>query len=146
MNKPVFKMKVDALFANVDKYIENVPNEINDEVAKEIPSIQSNTKKMVKGALTKGNGVDVGIYKKSIKLENSSTGKDEIKFVVGATKPHYRLSHLLEHGHKMTPNKHFYRNVPYTRSIPHILPAQDYVDDAVISLYKKALDKALKGK
>lgn len=140
---------IETKFSGIDiaeNYLLTVPNEINNEVSKEIKPIENKTKRMIKSALTKGNGVDVGIYKKSIKFKDFSKSKDEINFKIGAVKPHYRLSHLLEHGHKMVPNKHFYRHVQRTKAIPHILPAQDYVDKAVMSLYEKAIEMALKGK
>lgn len=135
------------LSSNIDdviEYFKVVPTKITEKVNKEIPSIRKETKSMVKQHLTKGNGVDIGIYKNSIIVKNLTRKKDEIHFQVGANKPHHRLTHLLEHGHRMIPNKYFYRNVSKTKAIPHIKQGQDYADKAVENLYWKAIDLALK--
>lgn len=142
----LIKSKFQSDIKDVEHFLENVPNTIINEVNNEAPKIKTESKKIVKNHLTKGNGVDVGIYKKSISMKSLSRNKGEIHFAVGAEKPHYRLSHLLEHGHDMVPNSHFYRHVSRTKAIPHILPAQEYADAAVVKLYEKALDKALEGK
>lgn len=124
-------------------YFENVSKDISKKVNEDIPNIQKDTKKVVKSHLSKGNGVDKGIYKRSIVYRNLSNSEQIVHFQVGGNKKHYRLTHLLEHGHKMIPNKHFYRHVVRTKAIPHIQYGQDYADKAVENLYEKAIELAL---
>lgn len=131
-------------FKEVVDFLEQVPRETMIEVNREIPSIKKESKDRVKEKLTPGNGVNVGVYKKSLVIRNLASNDQEIHFQVGGNKKHYRLTHLLEHGHRMIPNRHFYRRVSRTKAIPHIAPAQEWADKAVEELYVKAINKATK--
>lgn len=137
------------------KYLNRVPTETQLIIDENIPNVRSRTKRKVKSYLTNGSGVNEGIYKKSFVINNYAESKWHVGFQVFAKKPHYRLTHLLEYGHR----KKVFRwgvgkqtkwgNVGMvfiqgqTKSIPHIQPSQEYAEEAVIKLYDKAIKKSL---
>lgn len=81
------------------KYLNEVPEKTQLYVDGKIPKLRSNTRKNVRSHLTKGHGVDEGIYRKSFIINNFAESKWHVGFQVFAKKPHYRLTHLLEDGH-----------------------------------------------
>lgn len=134
------------------KWLGKVPDNIQSDLNKKIPSVKRQTKKVVKDHLTFGNGVEEGIYKKSFTVIDLSENRWHIGFQVVAKKPHYRLTHLLENGHRIklfTPGhgeqtKHGNIGMSFvstlrtgnrTKEIPHIEPGQTYAEDRIIRLY-----------
>lgn len=66
--------------------------------------------------------------------------RDKYTTIVHASAPHYRLTHLLEFGHKLvawgnTTNK-------MTRAFEHIAPAEKFAEDAVVENIVKAVEHA----
>lgn len=124
-----------SIFPKVDKLIEN-------ELEQKVPEVKRKTKEAVLSGLTKGHGVDKGVYRKSIVI-NSLSGRYDanIHFQVGSRK-HYRLSHLLEHGHKVRGCYRRKNDMP-TKAIPHISLGQEYIDKAGEKMYVEAIKKAL---
>ena len=137
------------------KYMNNIPNETQIIIDENIPSIRKNTKRNVQSHLVKGSGVDEGVYRKSFRINDFSQSKWHVGFQVFARKPHYRLTHLLEYGHKKkvfrwggsqrTKWGNFGMVVlgGQTKAIPHIEPAQNYAENQVTQLYRKAIKKSM---
>ena len=114
-----------------------------DSLQKNVKPMMSDSKKIVGHKLRKRAGVNTGIYKRSLRVVDSSqlrTGY--FCYQVVAKKPHYRLTHLLENGHKMVPNKHFYRPIAKTKAYPHIIFGQDYVDENAMKKIKEAINES----
>lgn len=124
------------------KYINNLPTAVKDELNEEIKPLKQKTKQIVKHCLTKGHGVQKGIYKKHIVIRTLDNEPGHVHFQVGGNKGHYRLTHLLENGHRIKMNGVFLNH--NTKKVEHIAPGQDYVDKHVIILMKKATKKATK--
>lgn len=104
------------------------------------------SKRIVKSRLHKGYGVNKGIYIKSLYIKNSSElRKDYFCYQVGARSPHYRLTHLLENGHKVRGcfdrRKSKKGDIP-TRKITHIVYGQDYVDKHATNKIVEAVNDA----
>ncbi len=80
-----------------------------------------------------------GRYAKSLTIRDHSKPNDVFYEVTGAKKE-YRLSHLLEHSHKVHPwgNKNITK---MTKEIVHMKPAQDLVDDKAPKACEKVIDK-----
>ena len=129
----------------INFFFENFPETVHREVNKDIPTIMKTTKRIVKRKLRKGNGVNEGIYKKSIIYKRLTDSTEIVEFVVGGNKRHYRLTHLIENGHRIKSHGRFIPGKT-TKAIPHIQYGQAHADKAVLALYDKALDKALKNK
>lgn len=147
-----YKYSFKSSHQDFAKWIGKVPDRIQADLNKKIPYVKQQTKKVVKDHLTFGNGVKEGIYRKSFTAINLSENKWHIGFQVVAKKPHYRLTHLLENGHRIkifTPGhgdltKHGNIGMSFvstaktgnrTRKIPHIEPGQAYAEDKIIRLY-----------
>jgi len=155
---PIIKIKISDNFQDFAKWLSKTPEAIQLKIDERIPYIRRSTKKEVQNHLTIGHGVDEGIYKKSFKINNYAQSKWEVAFQVYAKDPHYRLTHLLEYGHRIKvfrwgqgePTKrgnvgmvfiNSLRHGTHTEAIPHIAPAQKYADDKVYELYDKTIDK-----
>lgn len=80
-----------------------------------------------------------GRYAKSLTIKDHSKTCDVFYEVTGAKKE-YRLSHLLEHSHKVHPwgNKSITK---MTKEIKHMKPAQDLVDEKAPKACEKVIDK-----
>ncbi len=80
-----------------------------------------------------------GRYARALTIRDHSKPYDIFYEVTGAKKE-YRLSHLLEHSHKVHPwgNKHITKT---TREIKHMEPAQDLVDNKAPKACEKVIDK-----
>lgn len=148
-NNHLYNVTFDSNAEAFIKYFETVPDEITRQVNKGIPSIQKNTRKIVRQHLTKGNGRDTGVYKKHIVIRDLTTSTEEVHFQVGGSKKHYRLTHLLEHGHHIVVTRGDgvqYCLLKSTKAIPHIAPGQEYADKEVVGLYEEAIEKSLERK
>lgn len=133
------KKELDDLLHTLDKsyfyFQESLKEKVNPMMKK--------SKKIVGNKLRKRSGVDTGIYKKSLRVVDSSQLRmGYFCYQVVAKKPHYRLTHLLENGHKMVPNRHFYRPVARTKSYPHIIYGQDYVDENAMKKIKESIKES----
>lgn len=127
---------------NYGKYINNLPAVVKQELNDEIKPLKQKTKQIVKHKLTKGHGVQKGIYKKHIVIKTLDTEPGHVHFQVGGNKGHYRLTHLLENGHRIKMLGVFLNH--NTKKVEHIAPGQDYADKHVIMMMKKAIKKATK--
>lgn len=148
-------IKVSSNAQDWVRYLNTVAEKTQIDIDQKIPTVSSNTRKNVRGHLTKGNGVDEGVYRKSFIINNFAESKWHVGFQVFAKKPHYRLTHLLEYGHKKkvfrwggsirTKWGNFGMVVigGQTKAIPHIEPAQDYAEEKVIKLYREAILRSM---
>jgi len=156
MGKSVVKIALDSeSVKKTAKILEKMHGEFRKQVQADVKDVKTKTKSIVKQNLTQGAGVDKGIYKKSIVVNNLINDPDILAYQVGSKK-HYRLSHLLEDGHKKWVFRRGSGRPTYrgnigmnllsgkTRSIPHIKPGQDYADKAVVEMHEKAWNKATK--
>ena len=74
-----------------------------------------------------------GEYKKSIKARTIKDSPLSKKSVVYADKPHYRLTHLLEHGHAKL-------NGGRTRAFAHWEPAEQKAIDDFVKELREAIE------
>lgn len=81
-----------------------------------------------------GSGIQgTGQYKKSIKARTIKDSPLSKKSVVYADKPHYRLTHLLEHGHAKL-------NGGRTRAFAHWEPAEQKAIDDFVKELREAIE------
>lgn len=141
------------------KYLNTVAEKTQLDIDEKLPAVRRNTKKTVQDQLYKRHGSDTGVYKRSFTINNYANSKWEIGFQVFAKKPHYRLTHLLEDGHK---SKVFRwgkgrrtkwgnigmvdigrRGLNIKGASQHIAEGQQYAEDKVQNLYRQAIQKSL---
>lgn len=80
-----------------------------------------------------------GKYARSLTVKDHSKPQDVFYEITGAKKE-YRLSHLLEHSHKVHPygNK---KITKMTKEIPHLIYGQEKVDKEAPKACEKVIDK-----
>lgn len=66
--------------------------------------------------------------------------RDKYATIVHAAAPDYRLTHLLEFGHRLIAWGH--DTGRRVRAIPHIARAEEYAEDIVVDCIKKAVENA----
>lgn len=89
--------------------------------------------KNVQANITDSGIRGTGEYKKSIKARTIKDSPLSKKSVVYADKPHYRLTHLLEHGHAKL-------NGGRTRAFSHWEPAEQKAIDDFVSELREAIE------
>lgn len=117
----------------IGKELVEIMKQYSDEITDEIGEIIEDVGKEAKDMVKSGSPRRTGKYAKSWKVSFVKQGSQR-GFVVSAKAPHYRLTHLLENGHKT-------RNGGRTRPQPHIGKAQDWADKEAM----KRIEKAVKG-
>lgn len=158
-------MKKNGIRISLDKdyirWIADIPERTQLLIETKYPNIKRKTKRVVQDHLTPHFGVDEGVYKKSFIINDFAESKWHIGFQVFAKKPHYRLTHLLEDGHRIkmfTPGrgdmtkwgnvgmsfvKTRRRPAGYTQRIKHIEPGQKFADEEVPRLYRTSYIKIM---
>lgn len=115
-----------AVINELDAYREDVM-EVVEKAVKE-------TAKQTAAELRTTSPERDGEYKKHWACKRDATLKGKYKFnmVVYSKKPHYRLTHLLEHGHAR-------RNGGRVDGIPHIRIAEKHAKEILMERLKRSL-------
>lgn len=160
------KVTFDSNALDYAGWIAGVPEKMQNDIDRKIPTVARGSKREVKNHLIPGHGVDEGVYRKSFIINNFSEKKWHVGFQVFAKKPHYRLTHLLESyenrpgGHRIflfTPGvgrqtkwgnigMSWVRsagNNGWTRKIEHIEPGQKYAEQKLIDMYEITINARL---
>lgn len=118
------------------EYTESIRSEINEIV----DDVGNEATAMLKGKAPRKKGKGGGKYRRSITVELSkkygSSG-----FTVYAKAPHYRLTHLLENGHRTRLKTGQYGTKAQTSPQPHFAPVQDWADKEVLRRIEEAIKK-----
>lgn len=116
----------DAIVKELKEYSAETQAVLNESV-KEV------TKQCVKDI--KANApVDSGAYKKSWTSKVQYEKSDDIRTVVYAKAPHYRLTHLLENGHAKVGGGR-------VEAHPHIAPAEAKAENSLMNKVKVGIQK-----
>lgn len=120
------------LLAIMQQYTDDIRTQINeivDDVGQEATA-------MLKSKAPKRKGK----YRRSLTMElSNNNGKSS--FTVYAKAPHYRLTHLLESGHKTRLKTGKYGNKSRTKSEPHFAPVQEWADKEALRRIEEAIRK-----
>jgi hypothetical protein len=109
----------DAVSEKIGEAVEIVANEVNDEIKQHV-TFRERT----------------GKYVKTFHIKKINTGsKYNHSRVWHVKSPHYRLTHLLEHGHAL-------RGGGRTRAFPHIIYGEQMAERRMPELAEKAVQDA----
>ena len=108
--------------------IDDILNNYSDELREEIDKV-TKTRAFASANIVKSHAESAGFqggedYIKAISARTDSTGT-HLKGIVHVKKPHYRLAHLLEHGHVI---KNKYGTYGRTKAFKHWEPAEKEVN------------------
>lgn len=126
------KIKINKLSDTISETLSDYGDEVIQIQKDIIDKISKSTRRIVKKHAPIGNR---GEYKKSIKVKTVYESLTEKRNAIHVEKPEYRLTHLLEKGHKKRGGS------GKTKAIPHFIYGQDYIDKN----YEKTLKKKLGG-
>ena len=109
----------DAVAEKIGEAVETVASEVNDEIKQHI-TFRERT----------------GKYVKAFRIRKVHTGnKYNHSRIWHVQSPHYRLTHLLEHGHAL-------RNGGRTRAFPHIIYGEQLAERRMLELTEQAVQDA----
>lgn len=104
-----------------------------DEVKEEVDQIIDDVAKEARTDVRNSSPVRTGAYRKSWAVSFTKKGSNA-GFTVYAKAPHYRLTHLLEDGHKT-------KNGGKTKAHPHIRQVQEWADKEALRRIEEAIKK-----
>lgn len=99
--------------------IETYSKDVTEGITKIAGEVGKDTKEKIRDGIS-SQGIKGTTYSKSWTVKKE-IGKNFVHITVHATKPHWRLTHLLENGHAT-------RDGGNTRKFPHIKPAEDFAN------------------
>ena len=126
------KVTIDEFSKDLTKILKEYADIAEDELEK---AVDETAKEAVK-SLKKANPPGSGKYQSWRKYNSSWTKKKGVNAkgktnVTVYNKEHYRLTHLLEHGHKVPGGS--------AKAFPHIAEVDAMVEEKVMALVKKGL-------
>ena len=130
------RIKPDELEGAIRDIIENYTKEVGEGVPEDVKSTGKACVQMVKAHIDSA-GIGGNKYRNSIKVETTKGNRFAASVEVWAGK-HYRLAHLLEHGH---PIKVKGKVVGVARAYPHFAPAEKEASE----LLEKKITVRVKG-
>lgn len=129
------KIKIDQLAETISEILDEYEKEGTDRFAKGLKTMANQTRNAVRAAAPRKTGK----YAASLSV-SCEVGTRLIHATVYAKSPHYRLTHLLEKGHKLVYFGH--PTGKYVSGIEHWGKGQELVDN----LWVKVVDEAWAGR
>lgn len=114
-------VKIDELADAIEETLQSYAEDISDELHADVKAV---TKQCVKD-IKQGAPVKSGAYKKSWTSKVVFESREDIRTVVYAKAPGYRLAHLLENGHAKV-------NGGRVDGKPHIAPAEQKAEEDLV--------------
>lgn len=138
-------------------YLSNITERTQLTIDEKLPQVRRATKTKVQSELYHRHGLDKGVYRKSFIINNFNKSKWQIGFQVYAKAPHYRLTHLLENGHRSSVFKRGQgkmtkwgnigmvdigrRGLNRKGTSQHIAVGQKFAEEKVTDLYQYGIEK-----
>lgn len=116
----------DALAGVMEDILSQYGSNVTDIMKDEVKKASDEAVKTIQSLAPRGSGK----YAKSWKIQKMTVSSDGVQATIGASKPYYRLTHLLEHGHyKVLWGKDVGGEVAPR---PHIRPGEEAAEKALI--------------
>jgi len=129
------RIKLDQLADTINEILDEYEKEGNDRFAKGIQSMANKAKQAVRDAAPQKTGA----YARSLAIKTEISTR-VIHATVYAKAPHFRLTHLLEHGHALVYFGH--RTGRQVKGFEHWGKGQELVD----GLWVQVVDEAWSGR
>lgn len=127
-------MDVNGLAAAIERELQNYSDAVSEKIEEAVEMIANEVNEEIKRRVTFRQ--PTGKYVKAFRIKKINTGSkhnhSRVWHVLG---PHYRLTHLLEHGHAM-------RGGGRVRAFPHIKYGEDLAERRMEELSEKAVQDA----
>lgn len=125
MNK---RTTIDGMAKAIEDELEAFTYDAQEATVAAVNETATEALKVVK-AKAKAYGWSGGPYYKALKAKKAGVGLDITAYVY-AEAPHYRLVHLLEHGHLAV-------NGRMVKARPHFEAGQEFVDENIERIFKE---------
>lgn len=125
-----------TLVAQMQQYTAEVTAEIDRTVA----DVGQQALAMLKADAPRKKGKGGGKYRRSLTMELSK-GNGKAGFIAYAKAPQYRLTHLLESGHRTRLKSGIYGKKSFVTGKPHFAPVQAWADEELLRRIEEVLQK-----
>lgn len=126
------KVQIDDFATAVQDVLNAYDYDVQEATKEAVNETAAGAQKVVK-AKAKAYGWSGGPYYKSLKANKAASGLNVTAYVY-AEAPHYRLVHLLEHGHRTV-------NGRMVKARPHFEAGQEFIDENIERIFKEKLGK-----
>lgn len=131
-------MQSNDIGKDLAKIMAEYTDSVKQEVSKIVEDVGSEATAMLKGKAPRKKGKGGGKYRRSITVELSQKNGNA-GFTVYAKAPHYRLTHLLENGHRTRLKTGEYGTKAQTDPQPHFEPVQEWADREALRRIEEAI-------
>lgn len=122
------------------KIMAEYTDSVKQEVSEIVEDVGNEATAMLKSKAPRKKGKGGGKYRRSITVELSKKDGNS-GFTVFAKAPHYRLTHLLESGHRTRLKTGKYGTKAQTSPQPHFAPVQEWADKEALKRIEEAIRK-----
>ena len=133
-------MQSNDVSKDLAKIMVEYTDSVKQEVEKIVEDVGQEATAMLKGKAPRKKGKGGGKYRRSITVELSQKNGNA-GFTVYAKAPHYRLTHLLENGHRTRLKTGQYGTKAQTTPQPHFAPVQEWADKEALRRIEEAIRK-----
>lgn len=124
------KISIDELADAIASELATYTNDVATATSTAVTKVTKNALSKIKEHAP----VRTGDYKKSLSSAIKFKSTTELKKIIYAKSPHYRVVHLLESSHVL-------RNGARSQAFPHFIYGQEYVDENLEKEIENQLDK-----
>lgn len=126
-------MDVKGLAAAIEAELSQYSEKVTVKISAAVETVASEVNAEIKSHVTFDQ--PTGKYVKAFRIKKFNPSRYEHSYVWHVAPPHYRLTHLLEHGHAL-------RNGGRSRAFPHIIFGEQLAEKRLVELSERAVQDA----